>query len=325
MLKRSKFLDISSTRNDNAILVAILTLVIILVTLRQPTFLSLGSLESLAYQLPEIGLLTIAMGITMMVGGINLSIIASANLSGIIMALIMTNYSQADESNFAIVLIAAIVGIAISVMVGFINGLMISMFKIPAMLVTLGMQMLVKGISLVITRGATISGYPAHFRYIGNGKLGVIPMPFVVFGLALLFFAVMFKRSAIGPKILLYGSNPVATRFAGVNERALLIKTYTSSGLFVGLAAILLTSRFNSAAAGYAESYLMQSILIAVLGGISPNGGKGTITGMALGLLIVQIVSSGLNILRISSYLTMTVYGIILLAAVAIRSSKSSI
>ena len=319
-----KLKKFTTANGDNLLLLLILAVAVTLVSMKQANFFSFGTLESICYQLPEMGLLTMAMMVAMLSGGINLSIIASANLSGILMALIMTANVPKGEDNVMIVIAAVAVGIIVSTLAGFLNGVIISYFKIPAMLVTLGMQMLLNGACLVITKGATISGYPASFKFLGNGKLGFIPMPFVIFAAVLIVLVVMLKNTPFGPRICLYGSNNTATGFSGVNDKALLVKTYTLSGIITGLAAVVLTSRFNSAAAGYAESFLMQSILIAVLGGISPNGGKGKVSGMVLGVIIIQVVASGLNILRISSYLTTAVYGVILLAAVAFRSYKSS-
>ena len=319
-----KLKKLTTAQGDNLLLLIILAVAMTLVSMKQASFFSLGTLESICYHLPEMGLLTMAMMVAMLSGGINLSIIASANLSGILMALIMTTNIPKGEDNLGVVLAAVAVGILVSTLAGFINGVIIAYFKIPAMLVTLGMQMLLNGACLVITKGATISGYPDSFKFLGNGKIGFIPTPFVIFAVALIVMVVLLKNTPFGPRVYLYGSNNTATGFSGVDDKALLIKTYTLSGLIVGLAAIVLTSRFNSAAAGYAESFLMQSILIAVLGGISPDGGKGKVSGMVLGVIIIQVVASGLNILRISSYLTTVVYGIILLAAVAFRSNKAS-
>jgi simple sugar transport system permease protein len=308
--------------DDNLMLVFILILVTILVSIIKPSFLSLGTLESMAYQLPEIGLLTLAMMVTMIAGGINLSVIASANLSGIIMALIMTNFIPKGAENTIIVILAMIAGITISIVIGFFNGVIISTFKIPAILVTLGTQMLVNGICLVITKGSIISGFPRFFKNIGNGKLLGIPTPIILFIIGLIVLAIILRRTSLGAGIYLYGSNNIATIFSGVNDKALIIKTYTLSGFFVGLAAIILTSRFNSAATGYAETFLMQAILAAVLGGTNPNGGGGKISGIILSLIIIQVVASGLNILKVSSYLTTALYGIILLVAVYKRSKR---
>jgi len=304
-------------------LFAILLISIAVMSFANNKFLQLGTFESLAYQLPEMGLLTLAMMVTMISGGINLSCIASANLSGILMAMMMTRLIPAGGDNVPLILVIMAAGVLVSIAVGVLNGIVIANFRVPAMLATLGTQMLMNGICLILTKGEIISGYPPSFLFIGNGTLGPIPMPLAVFIICGAIMAVSLKLLPLGSQIYMYGSNPVATEFSGVNVKRMLLKTYAFSGFFVGIAAILLTSRFNSAAAGYAESYLLQAVLIAVLGGVNPNGGAGRVTGVALSLIILQVVASGLNLLRISSYLNMALWGLILLLAVAIRSRRS--
>lgn len=322
MKNNKHFANIITKNIDNLMLTGILIIISLFVSYLKPGFLSLGTLESIAYQLPEIGLLTLAMMVTMIPGGINLSVIASSNLSGIAMALIMTSIIPKKEDNILVVILAITVGMAISLLIGFINGAIIAVFNIPAILVTLGTQMLVNGMCLVITKGGIISGFPRSFKNVGNGKLLGLPTPIILFALCIIILVIVLRKTPLGTELYLYGSNSTATIFSGVNDKALLIKSYTLSGFFAGIAAIILTSRFNSAAAGYAESYLMQSILIAVLGGINPNGGGGKITGLILSNLIIQVVASGLNILKVSSYLTTALYGIILLVAVFVRSKR---
>ncbi|MEA4847081.1 MAG: ABC transporter permease [Clostridiaceae bacterium] len=309
-------------RMDNVLLFGMLFITVFTITIVRRDFLTAGTLQSMAFQLPEMGLLTISMMITMITGGINLSCIASANLSGIIMATIMTTYITPGNDNVAVVLFAIILGMLISILVGLANGAVIAFFRVPAILATLGMQMLINGICLVMTKGKIISGYPKSFRYIGNGDIAGIPVPLIIFLCCALIMAFILRKTPVGSRAYMYGSNVTATEFSGVNTKAMLLKVYAISGFFVGIASIVLTSRFNSASAGYAESYLLLAVLIAVLGGISPNGGKGGVLGMVLSVVILQVVSSGLNLLTVSQHLTTALWGIILILAVAVRSYK---
>ena len=322
-MKMDKVKKVIAKNSDNSMLLLMLVVCTALVSLIKPGFFSFATVQSVAYQIPEMGLLTVAMAITMLVGGINLSVIASANLSGIIMALIMTRYIPEGTDNIPLVLVAVLAGVLVSVAAGALNGLIIAHFKIPDMLATLGTQLLFSGICLAITRGETISGYPDSFKFIGNETIGGIPTAIYIFVLALLFLVILLRNMPYGPRVHLYGSNKVASMFSGVNDKALIVKTYAISGLFVGLAAVILTSRFNAAAEGYASSYLMQTILIAVLGGVNPNGGHGKVSGIVLGVLIFQVVGSGLNILRLNSHLTTAIYGVILLLAVTARMLRT--
>jgi len=311
-------------QTENAFLLLMLLILVVTISFMQSDFLKLGTLQSIAFQLPELGLLTLSMMIPMVTGGINLSCIASANLSGILMAIIMTTFIAEGQDNFAIVLIAIVTGILVSVFVGLANGVVIAYFKVPAILATLGMQMLINGVCLVITKGRIISGYPDSFSSIGSGSTAGLPVPLIIFTIGALLMVFIIKKMPIGSQIYMYGSNATATEFSGVNTKAMILKVYAISGFFVGIASIVLTSRFNSASAGYAESYLLIAVLIAVLGGISPNGGTGKVSGLVLSVVILQVVSSGLNLLRISQHLTTALWGIILILAVAVCARRNN-
>lgn len=304
---------------DNTLLLGMLLTIVALISFMDADFLRFRSLQSIAFQFPEMGILTLSMMITMITGGINLSCIASANLSGILMAMIITSNIPEGGDNLPVVILAIVVGILASVLVGYANGLIIAYLKVPAILATLGMQMLVNGITLVITRGNIIAGYPKSFSFLGNGDVFGIPMPLIIFAISVLILSFILKKMPIGVHTYMFGTNVSATKFSGVNTNAMLLKVYSLSGLFVGIAAVVLTSRFNSASAGYAESYLLLTVLIAVLGGISPNGGKGRVSGMVLSVIILQVISSGLNLLRVSQYLTTALWGVILILALVIR------
>ena len=109
------------------------------------------------------------------------------------------------------------------------------------------------------------------------------------------------------------GSNPTACHFSGIDNRRVLLKTYLISGIYAGIAAIIMMSRFNSAKADYGASYLLMTILAAVLGGTSATGGFGKVSGLVIALIILQVVSNGLNLLRVNNFLTIAIWGIILI------------
>jgi ribose/xylose/arabinose/galactoside ABC-type transport system permease subunit len=115
------------------------------------------------------------------------------------------------------------------------------------------------------------------------------------------------------------GSNKTATSFSGINVKKVTMKIYAISGLLTGLAAIIMISRFNSASAGYSTSYLLVTVLLAVLGGVNPDGGFGRISGIVMALLILQVISSGLNLMQVSSQLSKALWGIILILVIALR------
>lgn len=280
-------------------------------------FMNPGNFQSMAYQMPELGILTLAMCITMLTAGINLSIIATANISGIVMAIILTSETSLQATGWTSILIIAgaiLAGLTIAALAGLINGYLIAYLDLPPILATLGMMNLLNGISIVITQGYVISGFPAPMLKIGNSDILSIPIPFILFLACAGILAVILNRTPLGTRIYLIGSNPVATLFSGVNNRNVLLRTYIISGLLSGIAAVVMISRFNSAKADYGESYLLLTVLASVLGGVSAAGGFGKISGIIISLFILQMISSGLNLMGVSSFLTLTLWGVILLA-----------
>lgn len=295
----------------------------ILMAILSPShFLRLETFQGMAFQLPELGLLSLAMMISMLTGGINLSIIATTNISSITAALILTSYINpevASSGDGMVILLAILAALTVSVLVGLFNGILISVVNIPPILATLGTMKLLQGLAFIITRGYVISGMPDFVRFIGNGTVIGIPMPLLLFAFFAWLMAFYLNHTATGFNIFLFGSNSVATFFSGVNNTKVIIQTYMLSGLYCGVAALIMMSRFNSAKAGYGESYLLVTILAAVLGGVKSDGGFGQVSGLILSLVILQIISNGLNLLGVSSFLTVAFWGLIMIAAMIIH------
>lgn len=285
-------------------------------------FFTIGNLQSMAFQLPELGILTLAMMVTMLTAGINLSIIASANLTGIVIAMILTTFLGPESSGAAstgIIVLALAAGLLTSVIIGLLNGLLIAKVEVSPILATLGTMILLNGVAILLTRGYVISGFPRAIRFIGNGQLGGIPMPMIIFVLCAAVMSLILNRTPLGMNVYMIGSNPIACRFSGVHNASVLLWTYLLSGLYAGIAAIVMISRFNSAKADYGESYLLMTVLASVLGGTSAAGGFGKVSGLVMALVILQIVSSGLNLLRVSNFLTIAMWGLILIGVMAVN------
>jgi simple sugar transport system permease protein len=285
-------------------------------------FIQIGNFQSMAFQLPELGLLSLAMMVTMLTAGINLSIIASANLCGIITATILTQFITPETTGVGsagMILLAICAGLLTSAMIGLLNGVLIAKVEVSPILATLGTMILLNGVAIVLTKGYVISGLPQPVRFIGNGLVLGVPMPMIIFILCAAFMALLLNRTRLGVNIYMIGSNPTACYFAGVNNAGVLLRTYLVSGLYSGIAAIIMISRFNSAKADYGESYLLMTVLASVLGGTSAAGGFGRVSGLVIALIILQIVSSGLNLLRVSNFLTIAIWGIILILVMVVN------
>jgi len=308
------------------LVIAFLFIILLLFVFFSGRVLTANNFESMAFQLPELGILSLAIMITMLSGGINLSIIATANMAGIVSAFIMTRMitESMTGSPIPIILLAILAGWLVSLLIGIFNGVLIAYIGVSPILATLGTMTLVGGISILVTKGYVVSGFPEEYQYLGNGVFLGIPIPFLIFlGLAM-FISILLRRTPFGIANYLIGSNETATRFSGINVNRTLVITYALSGLLCGIASTIMISRFNSAKAGYASSYLLITILISVLGGVDPYGGFGKISGLVLALFILQLVSSTFNFLGLSSHLTIAIWGLLLLITIGLRNIKST-
>lgn len=289
-------------------------------------FLNISNFQSMAFQVPELGTLAIAMMITMLSGGINLSIIATANITAITTAYILTRFIEEGAAGIGtifVMIIAVLAGLLVALLVGLLNGLIIAYVRVSPILTTLGTMTLIEGLNVALTRGDVISGFPAPILFIGNGDVLGIPMPILLFAACALVVALFLNRTPFGVSVYMMGSNEKATLFSGIQTKRVLLKIYALSGVLCGISAIIMISRFNSASAGYASSYLLVTILASVLGGVNPDGGFGKILGLVLSLTVLQVISSGLNLLGFSAHLTIALWGTILIVVISLHHLRA--
>ena len=304
-------------------LLSLLAILLAFFSLAAPTTFPRGTtVQALMFQLPELGLLALAMAIPLISGGINLAIIATANLSGLLMAWVLTAVMPPDAAGAQLVgwlLVALVSGFALCVIVGLLTGLLVAAIGVHPILVTLGTMTLLHGIGIYFTRGRTLSGFPEPLIAIANKTVLGVPISFALFTLVAVAVHVLMTRTALGIRIHMIGSNPEATRFSGVDTGRVLVWVYLLSSLLCWLAAVVMMARFNAAGADIAQFYLLITILAAILGGIDPYGGFGRISGLFLALIILQVIASGFNILGLSPHLALASWGGILLLVVALK------
>ena len=250
-------------------------------------FLSVQNVTSMAFQFPEFAILALAMTITMLTGGIDLSVVGAANLSAIVAALILTRLAPGATGGDALLWLAIAIAAALAVglAAGLFNGVAVAVFGLPPILATLGSGLIFTGIAIALTGGSAIMGFPAAAAWLGNATLLAVPVPLVLFALLAAGLAFVLARTAFGLRVQMYGANPLAAHFAGVDVTRLLIRVYAVSGLFAAIAGMVVMSRANSAKADYGSSYLLLAVLIAVLGGVNPYGGYGRVIGVVLAVL----------------------------------------
>ncbi len=286
------------------------------------TFPHVTTFQAMMFQLPELGLLSLAMAIPLISGGINLAIIATANQASLLLAWILTSVMPAHAGGITLALWlsgALAAGLLSCIFVGMITGLMVAAIGIHPILVTLGTMTLLHGLSIYFTRSRTLSGFPDGLILISNKTIAGLPLSFVVFIIVALAAHVLLTRTELGVRIHMIGSNLEATRFSGVDTRRVQVWVYLISSILCWLAAIVMMARFNSAGADIAQSYLLITILAAILGGIDPDGGFGGVGGLFIALWILQVVASGFNLLNVSPHLALASWGLILLLVMAVK------
>jgi len=307
-------------KSKEGILFSIFLFIFIIMSLLSPRrFLSLYNLQSMAYQLPEFGILALSMMIVIVTGGINLSLTYTATLSMIVGGTVMANMTIAGGNGGLAVLLGVLTMVAIALLCGVFNGFVISYIGVTPMLATLGAMTLFEGLSLNITKGGAISGFPAEFLIIGNSDIFGIPLPMILFILVIAATWLLLERSRMGLSIYMIGCNPKVALYSGVRVKRILFQTYLIASVLAAIAGVLMASRYNSAKESYGSSYLLQAVAASVLGGTSINGGEGKVAGTVIAVMILQVISSGLNIFGFNRYLTNVVMGAILIIVLTIN------
>ena len=299
----------------------LIILMLVMGVLAPGKFLTVRNFKNMGFQMAEFGILAIGMSVVIMTGGINLSIVNSAMLASIVSAMAMRALYNGGEgmADVPVILIGLLITIAVAIVCGAINGFFVAYIGVLPILVTLGTQTVFDGISLNITRGSGVSGFPKLFQKIGAGTLGEIPYTMLIYIVVIVVAYLLIERSRWGISIYMVGGNEKATRFSGINTKKTVMGVYIFSAVAAGLAGILMTSRYNSAKADYGSSYTMQAVAATVLGGTSINGGSGHVMGTVIAVAIIQVISSGFNILKINRNFTDIATGLILVGVLAMN------
>lgn len=315
--------------NNIAQLIVITLLIFATMSILEPNrFLRYYNFESISFIFPELGILAIAMMLAMLTGGIDLSVIGIANLSGILAGVfftrIMVGEPGATGAEEALrVALGVALALSVGLVAGLVNGLLIAKARITPILATLGSGQIFIGLCVVLTGGPAITGFPAYWGLIGNGKIFGLSIPLVVFLLVAITIALVLTRTPFGMKLMLIGTNPRAAVFAGLRSERMIILSYMLTGVLASIAGILLSGRTNAAKSDYGTSYLLQAVLIAVLGGTNPAGGRGTVLGVSIAVIALMLLSSGFQMMRFSNHLIDFIWGAFLLLVIAMNAYRN--
>lgn len=314
----------SRNKNQYFLLALLLLLIAVMSALAPGKFLTVRNFKNMGFQMAEFGILAVGMSVVIMTGGINLSLVNSAMLSAIVGASLMRGMNELGGIPDLAIIASGIASVlAVSVVCGLVNGYFVAYIGVVPLLVTLGTQTVFNGVSLNITRGSGISGFPALFQRIGAGSVMNVPYTMLIYLAVILAAYTLVERTPWGVSVYMVGGNEKATRFSGINTRAVLMKVYVFSAVMSAIAGILMVSRYNSARADYGSSYTLQAVAATVLGGTDINGGSGHILGTVTAVAILQAVSSGFNIIGINRNITDIVTGAILVAVLSVNHFAS--
>ena len=319
-------------RHISRLVIMIVAWMIFMAITRFSKFYTVINFTTMASQFPEFGIMALGGMLCMITGGIDLSSVGVANVTSITMGMFMKT-QMVEGSISAFTMIAAFaMAICIGMVVGAINGVLISKIKIPPILTTLGMNQLVTGISMVITGGNAVSDLPMNYAETINQKLikvipgkrgvmqGVLPVQLIFFVVIALIVWFLLARTSFGKKIYMIGTNENVARFSGVKVDRMLIKTYAISGICAAIGGMIMLANYNSARSDYGSVYTLQCILIVVLGGVDPKGGRGKISGVMLAIILLRLLETGLNRFpQISSYYINLIYGAVLLLVMVLN------
>jgi ribose transport system permease protein len=275
-----------------------------------PHFLTVSNLLNVAQQTSINAIVAAGMTYVIISGGIDLSVGSIVALSGVALGSLL----QAGQPVVVAVLGAVTVGIGC----GLLNGLLVSLGRLPPFIATLGMMSVARGAALVLTEGRPISGFSEGFRWVATGSIGPIPAPVIVTILVYAFAHVVMTRTTFGRYVYAIGGNEEATRLSGVAVRFHKTAIYAVSGLMSAVAAVVLTARLNSAQPIAGMMYELDAIAAAVIGGTSLMGGEGSLFGTLVGALIMGVLRNGLNLLGVSSFLQQIVIGGVIVGAVLV-------
>lgn len=319
-MKRSKQIEKNNfllrfVKENLMILVALLLMFLVL-AIGTDTFMTSKNIMSVLRQISINGILAFGMGMTLIVGGIDLSVGSVMALTGCFCVAVINR----GVPTIPAILSALLLGAAC----GLINGVIAAYTEIPAFIITLATQQCFRGVAYLMTQGKAISCYDDTFCAIGTISVGPVPFLVVVTILVLIITIIILSQTKFGRGMYAVGGNKAAAIYSGLNVRKILLGAYVIPGIYSALSGIILAARVFSAQPGAGEGYEGDAIAAAVLGGVSFSGGIGSAGGVMLGALVIGFMNNGLNMLQVSSYWQMVAKGLVILLAVYLDTLKKS-
>ncbi len=278
---------------------------------RSVRFSTVDNLTTILVAAAPFALIALGQTLVILTGGIDLSV------GSVIAVAAMTSASVA-KANPGQVWMTVLAALVVGLLAGAVSGFLVSRLDVPPFIATLGMLTAGSGIAYAIGGGAPINGLPPEFGSIANTELLGLTVPVLIMIVGIVVVGVVMRSTSYGMRVYAVGGNRAAAEIAGVSARRVLFSVYAISGLLAGLSGVLLASRVISAAPGLGRGFELDAIAAVVIGGASLMGGRGTVWGTVLGLLLIQTLNNGLDILTVPSYWQDVIKGVLIVAAVAV-------
>jgi ribose/xylose/arabinose/galactoside ABC-type transport system permease subunit len=298
--------------NLNSVLViGVAFIAVIVISIFAKGFFSLRNLSNVLYQVSALGILVLGITPVIIIGQIDLSLAVMMTTSAIIGV-----YTINKSGNVVLGIITALL---VGVAVGAFNGLFIGKLKVVSFIVTLAVMIVGGGLSVLITMNKSVANLPPSYIKIGQGKIGIVPIPFLIF----LFLAIcthfLLNNHYIGRWIYGIGNNEKASKFCGIPIDLTIFLIFVFAGLMAGISGVIQSAKLGSAAASMGrQGVILDYIAAATMGGVSIKGGKGTILNAILGTFFIVIISNSMNILGVGYYVTLIIKGVIIIFIVAL-------
>lgn len=287
-----------------------LLLLIVVISVLRPRFISAANLRNVIRIASINGLLAIGMTFVILTGGIDLSVGAVMGCAGMYSAY----FAQAAKGYPPIV--AVLIGLLIGLGFGLFNGWIIAYLKVPAFVGTLGSMSIASGLTFLLTDAKPIPNLSEGFKKMGGGNLGMIPIPIMMMSVVLLVCFALLYKTRYGRYIFAVGGNLNAAHVSGIDTKKIIGSVYVIAGVLSAFAGIITTARVTSGVTSTGKGYETDAIAAVVIGGTSLTGGKGRLWGTIVGILIMQFLSNGLDMLGVNAYYQLLVKGFVVIGAV---------
>jgi len=315
-LARPNFLSILA-RFREVVLLSFIVLLMVLISLRNPNFLTLTNFKDILLDISILAMVALAQAMIIITRGIDLSVASMLGLTAMMVSFLIRAY---PETPIALIVL---LGLALGSVLGSVNGLIITVGRVPPIIATLGTLSIYRGLIFLYSNGSWINAFemPASFKQLAKGvPLGLPNLVITALIVAVIVY-VFLNHTQPGRDIYALGTNPEAAKISGLRTQRVTFMVYVISGIICGLAGVMWASRFEAAQTNTALGFELQTVAAAVIGGVSMMGGIGTVPGILLGALLLGVIQNGLTLSGISPFWQLAVQGFLILLAVVSDSA----